>query len=147
MIKPVPKSFQSCMGTQIPVKPEHTQNANHSKLPLIYACLYTSSLSDTRCHCELRCGAWCNLSAGKCWLGKMHDKEPGPASVPSHESFHRPTGCVRTALGRNDSVWNTVLMTLGSMLLSRASLRVIALHRQILSVWGTRLKAGSGLSK
>lgn len=142
------KSFQPRMGNQIPMKPECTRSTNHSKLPLIYACLYTSSLSYARCHCELCCGAWCNPSAGKRWLRKTGDKEPGPARAHSPEPFHRPTGCVRTTtLRRNDSIWNTVLMTLGSTLLSRASLRVVVLYRQILSVWGIRLKAGNGLSK
>lgn len=83
----LPKSFQPRMGNQIPMKPECTQSANHSELPLIYACLYTSSLSYARCHCELRCGAWCNPSAGKRWLGKTGDKEPGPPRPHSPEPF------------------------------------------------------------
>lgn len=111
----LPKSFQSHMGNHFPSKPEGRRNTDHSELPLMYVCLYTSSRSDRRCHCEHYRGAWWNPSARKCWLVQMHDKEPGPASALSQESFCSSSGCLIAALGRNDSTCNAVLMKLACL--------------------------------
>lgn len=112
-------------------KPECTQNANHSELPLIPAHSHPSSISDTRCYCELTAEPGVTRVQGNADLERC-DKEPSPASVCSHEPFQRQTGCIRMTLGRNYSILNNVLITLESRLQSPASLRVFALYRQTL---------------
>lgn len=57
-------------------KPECTQNANHSELPLIQAHSHPSSISDTRCYCELTAEPGVTRVQGNADLERCVTKSP-----------------------------------------------------------------------